>query len=647
MSNSPASSQQTTPVKPTVERSYRITLLVTLVVTTIYLNTMGNQGWIAHDEGLLAHSAERILDGETPHIDFQDPYTGGLSYWHAQVFNVLGTSLTSLRTILVAVAGLAVIAWFLIAARFLPPVSASVVTLVCLVWSFPNYFAALPSWYNLMFASWTMWAILKYSDQLKPRFLVAAAFTIGLSILCKITGIYALAATFFAVLFIHLNQDPGVRHPESDTIPNHRQGNSRQLMIGAALLAVAYCTLLFLLVGGRGSISNVVLFCIPGTILMVVVFQQSQIAKTHSTSVSQLLLHTLLIITVVQVVLFVFCYGYFNREALTELLHGVIMLPMVRLEEAIFSPPNPTWLLLTIPLGLLIYYDRQILKTAKMPVVITVIVTGTIFIALGGIPLVYLIAFRSGHLLLPVIVTVGSTMLIQSRTDFMSKAIRNRLFIILMFAAAVSLMQYPYSSGIYFCYTSPFLILAVSAIVTRTKKYDRQLWGSVAAIAGIFSVVWINFSNPRTVGVFYQPAGEMVTLDLPRGGIKIPAVGHDEIKPTIDYLQQHSQPDEYILAGPDCPQFYFLANRKNPTPQFYDLFQASVIRGWESERDYTTTVEQELKIAIHNHNIKLVVIHTTPEFSQPYSSEFIDWLKQWGQRIMLDGSRRYIIYKRN
>ena len=139
----------------------------------------------------------------------------------------------------------------------------------------------------------------------------------------------------------------------------------------------------------------------------------------------------------------------------------------------------------------------------------------------------------------------------------------------------------------------------------------------------------------------------MVTLDLPRGGIKIPAVGHDEIKPTIDYLQQHSQPDEYILAGPDCPQFYFLANRKNPTPQFYDLFQASVIRGWESERDYTTTVEQELKIAIHNHNIKLVVIHTTPEFSQPYSSEFIDWLKQWGQRIMLDGSRRYIIYKRN
>ncbi|MBT4692181.1 MAG: hypothetical protein HOB73_02420 [Planctomycetaceae bacterium] len=641
MSNSQTGSQQTTAVKPTAKYSYRIALLLTLVVTTIYLSTMGNQGWIAHDEGLLAHSADRILAGETPHIDFQDPYTGGLSYWHAQVFNVLGTSLTSLRTILVGVAILAVIAWFMITARFLPPASATVVTLVCLVWSFPNYFAALPSWYNLMFSSWAMWAILKYSDELKPRFLVLATCAIGLSILCKITGVYALAATFFAVFFIHLNQDPAM-----DVSAKHSKYNSWQLMIGAGLLGVTYCTLLFLLVDGRVSISNLALFCIPGTILMVVVFWQSQIAKTHSTSVSQLGLHTLLIIAIIHVVLIVFCYGYFDRGAMTELLQGVIILPTARLAGATFSPPSPHWLLLTIPLGLLIYYDRRLLKTAKVPLVIIVAMVGTILIALGGIPLVYRIAFQSGHLLLPVIVTVGSTILIKSRTDFVSKAIRNRLFILLMFAAALSLMQYPYSSGIYFCYTSPFLILAVAAIVTRTKKYDRHLWGSVAALVGIFAVVWINFSNPRTVGVFHQQANEMVTLDLPRGGITIPAIGYDEIKPTIDYLQQHSQANEYILAGPDCPQFYFLANRKNPTPQFYDLFQASVIRGWRG-KGYITTVEQELKKAIENRDIKLVVINTIPEFSQPYSGEFIDWLKQWGQRITLDGPRRYIIYKRN
>jgi hypothetical protein len=220
MTNSQASLQPPTAVKSTVDWSHIIALLVTLAVTIAYLSALGSQGWIAHDEGLLAHSAERVLTGEIPHIDFQDPYTGGLSYWHAKVFSVLGTSLSSLRTMLITVATMAVIAWFLIAARFLPPVSASVVTLVCLVWSFPNYFAALPSWYNLMFASWTMWAILKYSDELKPRFLVVAAFAIGLSILCKITGIYVLAATFFEVHFIHLNQVTQLPNPANTTQDN-------------------------------------------------------------------------------------------------------------------------------------------------------------------------------------------------------------------------------------------------------------------------------------------------------------------------------------------------------------------------------------------------------------------------------------------
>ena len=417
-------------------------------------------------------------------------------------------------------------------------------------------------------------------------------------------------------------------------------------MTGAAVLCVVYCTLLFLLVGGHGRIVYLALFCIPGTILMVVVFRQSMIAKTHSTSIWQLRLHTLLIVAVIQIVLIVFCYDYYNRGAISELLHGAIMLPTARLSGATFPPPSPNWLLLTVPFGLLIYYDRKIFKATEMQGIITVIVLGTLLIALGGIDVVYCIAFRSGYILLPVIVTVGSTILIKSRKDFISKAIRNRIFILLMFAASLSLIQFPYSSGIYFCYASPFLILAFAAIVARTKKYDRQLWGSVAALAGIFAVVWVNFSNPRTVGVFHQQASEIVTLDLPRGGLKISTVGYDEIKPTIDYIRKHSQPNEYILAGPDCPQFYFLANRKNPTPQFYDLFQASVIRDGRGKGDITT-VEQELKAVIENRDIKLVVINTIPEFSKRYSKEFIDWLKQWGQRITLDGPRHYIIYKRN
>jgi len=50
-----------------------------------------------HDEGTLGQAAERVLQREMPHRDFEDPYTGGLSYLDALVFRLLGPNLIGLR----------------------------------------------------------------------------------------------------------------------------------------------------------------------------------------------------------------------------------------------------------------------------------------------------------------------------------------------------------------------------------------------------------------------------------------------------------------------------------------------------------------------------------------------------------------------
>ena len=39
------------------------------------------------------------------------------------------------------------------AARFVPPISAALVTAVAVAWSVPNYFASMPSYYNLFLAT--------------------------------------------------------------------------------------------------------------------------------------------------------------------------------------------------------------------------------------------------------------------------------------------------------------------------------------------------------------------------------------------------------------------------------------------------------------------------------------------------------------
>src|SRR5580704_4891067 len=104
------------------------------------------RGWVPADEGAYAQSADRILQGELPHRDYFEVYTGGLAYLHAFAFKVLGENFASMRIVLF----LFFLAWvptfFWSASRLVTDWVAGVVTLMAVVWSMPNYSAAAPSW---------------------------------------------------------------------------------------------------------------------------------------------------------------------------------------------------------------------------------------------------------------------------------------------------------------------------------------------------------------------------------------------------------------------------------------------------------------------------------------------------------------------
>jgi hypothetical protein len=58
-----------------------------------YLWLFVSRGWIPHDEGMIGQSAERVLIGEVPHVDYEEPYTGGLAWTHALAFRLAGIDL--------------------------------------------------------------------------------------------------------------------------------------------------------------------------------------------------------------------------------------------------------------------------------------------------------------------------------------------------------------------------------------------------------------------------------------------------------------------------------------------------------------------------------------------------------------------------
>src|SRR5215831_11435632 len=119
-------------------------LLVVWIISAVYVGGFIDRGWIPHDEGTLAQSAERVLDGELPHRDFDEIYAG--------TFKFLGANLIYIRYVFFAFFLMFVPALYAIALRFASPWLAAAITLLGVVWSVPNYFAGLPSWYNLFFA---------------------------------------------------------------------------------------------------------------------------------------------------------------------------------------------------------------------------------------------------------------------------------------------------------------------------------------------------------------------------------------------------------------------------------------------------------------------------------------------------------------
>src|SRR6266540_213585 len=181
--------------------SRRFVLLLVWLVSAVYVFPFRLRGWIPTDEGAFGHSAERVLNGEMPHRDFPEIYTGGLSYWNALALRVFGLRLTSIRLALFICFLAFVPAVFAIASRFGSPLLSGLITLLAVVWSLPNYFAGSVSWYNLFLATWGTLALLRHVETGRRRSLFLAGALAGISCLFKVIGAHFIAASLLFLVY--------------------------------------------------------------------------------------------------------------------------------------------------------------------------------------------------------------------------------------------------------------------------------------------------------------------------------------------------------------------------------------------------------------------------------------------------------------
>jgi len=590
---------------------HRSILIITLVTVAIYLWLRMDQGWIPHDEGLLGQSAERVVLGEIPHIDFDDPYTGGQAMLHALSFKLFGIRSYSIRMVLFAFSIIFALATYSLASRFAKPWLAALLTLTSVSWSVPNYFAGLPSWYNLFFAMFGTWALVKYDETARNRWLVLAGAMGGVSFLFKLSGLFFVAAGLLFLVFREQEMAPKVG------IDRSRRAS---FLVFCFASLVVFVAMLLVLIRQRLTPMDILIFVVPSASLAAFLVVNEWNAGDGSSWVrfKGLLLPIAWFTAGAVIPVMAFLVPYLLNSGLSDFVNGVFILPQQRLQWTDYRLPPIRSLLASIPLAVLMVVPFLThVRFESQLVTIIASLACIIGVLSGSNETVYTFLWNTARPTIPMATILGSWILFAKQTGEESSTIGKRclLFLFLSMASMVSLIQFPYSFGIYFCYAAPFAILALAMAIHAQSNSPRGIQLCVLCLYLGFAVVWLNHGKIQRIGVQFVPQDNSTLMSLSRSGLWVSESQADLYKRVIAEVTSHSQEGDYIYATSDCPEIYFLSGRRNPTRTFYDFF----------EPDFQSSTGQRISrisALLKQFEVDVVVLHWQGEFSGTLSHEF-------------------------
>lgn len=602
-------------LEPTAPRAaqHRSIVLLLVALSAAYVGWHLFRGWIPHDDGAIAQSAERLMQGELPHRDFDDIYTGGLSYLNAAAFQLFGTSFASLRFPLFAVFLGWVPAVYYIASRFVQRYAAAAITLLAVVWSLPNYTAPMPSWYNLFFATFGLAALFRHLEDGRHQWLVAAGIAGGLSILVKVVGLYYVAGVLLFLVFrAHI-----VARGEAGDRPAHGRAYAAFVSTMLTLFAIV----LLRVVWKELRPAEAAQYLIPSTLLAVVIARREWMfpageSRVRFAGLARLLLPFLggLLLPIA-----LFLIPYALSGSIGTLIHGVFLLPMKRFTFAVI-PVLPLWTMLScVPLALIALVmlrargdeDRwaRWLVVAGSAVVLVLTVRS---------PSVHRAVWYSARTLWPLLALAGIAVLGRDRqADREEPLLHQRLAAVLSLTALCNLVQFPYFVPIYFCYVAPLVILTAVALYAcmRPPAAARLIPAAVVTFYLVFAVVNVNTASVFTMGESFHPYEETKRLALPRAGLDVTPLQEDVYSHLVPLLQARAR-GGYMWASRDCPDVYFLAGLRNPTRTLFDFF------------DDTTQYTARTLRTLDQYGITVIVMNRYPAFSPQFSDELVAALEK-------------------
>ncbi len=585
-------------------------ILVLLVVWTMsmaYAGLLLNRGWVPHDEGTLAHSALRVLQGEMPHRDFDDAYTGGLSYLNALALEMFGPHLMSMRYM----AYLAFACWipilYYLSSIWVSPLMAGLVTLSAVAWSYHNYTAAMPSWYVLYFLTAAIAALSRFLSSGRTWWLIGAGVLTGLACLFKVVGLYFAAASL--LLFVYLEQTHSSARYAG--LPGGLGGRTWFSWLTASGLA-AFAVAVFLLIRQRLGAEEFVQFLLPSlTAVGLLLSNEWAVPRGQARErLDRLLRLTVPYFSGLVVVAGLFAIFYLLNGGLEALASGIFVKPFRRLDFAARRPPPITSLLLPIVFGGLLVLHGWLPRIRREIVATAVVLSvGALLAPFLHSPL-WLIGWLSLSQAVPLVVLAAVPLLLKRKPgQVVSNACQAQLALLTLATATVTLVQYPWSTPTYFCYVAPLVLLAATS---TTVTYHRGAGTTLCVLLAFYTVhagLWLTPWELRlhdSRGLLRDAETRILLPDL--AGLRVAEPSWLEYQELVSLIEAKAVGD-YIYATPDSPEIYVLSGLQNPTGTQFEFLDASA----RSAVSVLSTLER--------YDVNMVVVNQRPLFSPPIRSD--------------------------
>jgi hypothetical protein len=620
---------------------------VIAMLIAIVLGSRFDYGVVPHDMGTIGHAAERVLNGEFPHVDFDDPYTGLLSLLNAGAFRLWGISLISTRLLLLVGTMFGFGAAYLLCRRIAPIWVAIPVTAAAFLASVPNYFSSMPTWHNLYCTLGGLAAMTYYADARRLRWVFVAGVCTGVSFLFKSVGIYLLpAAALFAVF---------VEQRRSEAALNMKRPAPAYASWLTILGLGAYATVPATLISAHLDLTTVLTFVAPSLVLVVYLsWNERRLRRCEPLErLRRLVRIGFTFVAGALPVVSLYLVPYFVAGGVKAWGYGVFVRPMTRLEDELLSRPLDVESYLSgVLLWILIAFIAALARESAPAV-------RWMSAAAAGVGIVLLFAARvpevygtlwSAARLTPLAIGPGLCLHLRSKNlrtgrkrfeDHDDSQQVEAAFLLTATAGVFGLMQFPIAHGIYFLYVAPVVVVAVSSVLTVLYPAQRLPSLLFAGWVIAFASLWMLPGRAAMLGVEYQASRRAIHIDAERCPTLCDVHTAHEYSELINEVNRRAPGKTPILAIPDSPEVYFLTGRRNPTRTFFDAF----------DLDYGTPArDARLLQTLEDQQVHVVVMRNLIEFSpQALNPSFWKVLMQrfpYSRPIVSGGFAKFTVYWR-